>query len=512
MSANWQRPCGTGAVALASVEYEPRSPGTTVLYQIVRDHFETFRAQAAQLRDGEGLPAFVERAFRAFLQCGWLAGGLARFRCGACGLDRLVAFSCKGRALCPSCGGRRMAERAAHLVDHVLPDVPVRQWVLSLPHRLRYLLAWDHDLCRAVAAVLAQGVFRRLRDRACDAGLPNGRGGGVVVIQRFGGALNLNLHFHALILDGVFAPVDGAALRFHALDELTTLDVEEVLATIEPLIARRLRRRGLAGDGDDATDGWADDAPVFAELAAASIEGRSALGAGRGGRPTRIGRLPTWTVPRPPGHCHARSQGFSLHAALVIPAGQRERLERVCRYVLRPPVAVDRLHLTSDGHVRVSLREPWRDGTTDFVFDAVDLLGRLAVLVPRPRVNLILYYGILGARAGRRIEMVHRGNEDAAVAEQASVGGGTDTDGGIERADGRGWRWAALMRRTFGFDVLACPRCGGRLRLIALIEDAAVIGRILRHVSLPDTVPSPRPARAPPATKTVGRDDEFAFT
>jgi ribosomal protein S27AE len=98
------------------------------------DHLESFLEQAARLRDGDGLPPFVERAFREFLRCGFLAGGSARFHCGDCGLDRLVAFSCKGRALCSSCGGRRMAERAAHLVDHVIPDVPVRQWVLSLPH------------------------------------------------------------------------------------------------------------------------------------------------------------------------------------------------------------------------------------------------------------------------------------------------------------------------------------------------------------------------------------------
>ena len=85
-------------------------------------------------------------------------------------------------------------------------------------------------------------------------------------------------------------------------------------------------------------------------------------------------------------------------------AGQRDRLERVCRYVLRAPVAVDRLHLTDDGLVRVPLREPWRGGTTDFLFDPVDFLGRLALLVPRPRINLLLllYYGVLGARAGRR--------------------------------------------------------------------------------------------------------------
>jgi transposase-like zinc-binding protein len=89
--------------------------------------------QAASLRDGEGLPGFVEREFREFLTCGCLAAGFARFHCDACGHDRLVPFSCKGRGFCPSCGGRRMAERATHPVDHVLSDVPLRQWVLSLP-------------------------------------------------------------------------------------------------------------------------------------------------------------------------------------------------------------------------------------------------------------------------------------------------------------------------------------------------------------------------------------------
>jgi hypothetical protein len=97
------------------------------------------------------MPPFVVAELRKFLRCGVLAHGFARVRCGACAFERLVPFSCKGRGFCPSCCGRRMAERAAHLVDHVLPpDVPVRQWVLSVPHRLRYRLAYDHRLCRTV--------------------------------------------------------------------------------------------------------------------------------------------------------------------------------------------------------------------------------------------------------------------------------------------------------------------------------------------------------------------------
>ena len=81
-------------VAAPSTTYQPRCPAQTALYQIVRDHVETFRAEAASLRDGAGLPRFVEQEFRNFLRCGSLAGGFARFRCDDCGLDRLVPFSC----------------------------------------------------------------------------------------------------------------------------------------------------------------------------------------------------------------------------------------------------------------------------------------------------------------------------------------------------------------------------------------------------------------------------------
>ena len=192
-------------VASASSTYQPRRPEQGALHQLVRDHFETFRAQAAHLRDGQGLPRFVEQEFRDFLTCGCLAAGFARFRCLNCRLDRLVPFSCKGRGFCPSCGGRRMTDRAAHLVDRVFPEVPIRQYVLTLPLRLRYLLAWDHDLCRAVVAVYLRAVLGWLRRQAKRRGVIDGRGGAVAVVQRFGAALNLNVHIHALVLDGVFA-------------------------------------------------------------------------------------------------------------------------------------------------------------------------------------------------------------------------------------------------------------------------------------------------------------------
>ena len=168
---------------------------------------------------------------------------------------------------------------------------------------------------------------------------------------------------------------------------------------------------------------------------------------------------------------------------------------------LRPPVTQERIHVTDEGQVRLQLRQPWRDGTTDVVFDPVEFLGRLAVLVPRPRINLILYHGVLGPRAAWRSEVVPcAASEDGRdVGKESATEQARDADPAeTARRQARGQCWASLMARTFGFDVLACPRCGGRLRLIALIEEAAVIERILRHLGVPTEIPAPRPARAPP--------------
>jgi hypothetical protein len=146
----------------------------------VREHLETFLE--AQRRADRPLPTFVERTFRRYLTCGVLAHGFARFRCNDCHTERLVAFSCKARGLCPSCGGRRMTERAAHLVDQVLPRARTRQWVLSLPFALRYRLAFDHELTRAVLRVFTRAVQSDSRRRAKrHGGVPAGQSGTVTV-------------------------------------------------------------------------------------------------------------------------------------------------------------------------------------------------------------------------------------------------------------------------------------------------------------------------------------------
>jgi hypothetical protein len=170
-----------------------------------------------------------------------------------------------------------------------------------------------------------------------------------------------------------------------------------------------------------------------------------------------------------------------------------------CRYALRPPVAHHRIRLTEQGQVLLDLRHRWADGTSHLLFDPVERLERLAVLTPRPRINLVLYYGVLGARSAWRSRL---GDRDASPPAQASVESEARPEPAVSaqpsRREPSNLLWAELMQRSFGFDVLACPQCGGRLRLIAVIDEARVIRRILGHLGLPTEVPAARPSRAPP--------------
>ncbi len=168
--------------------YQRRDPTATVLYQVVQQNPETFLALCAEGDPaGDWLPGFVEADFRKYLDCGILAHGFARARCG-CGHDFLIPFSCKGRGVCPSCGTRRMAANAMHLVEDVLPRVAIRQWVLSVPKRLRFFLHRDPVLAAAVLRIVLRAVERELR-RHCPGAPAGARTGAVSFIQRFGSAI-----------------------------------------------------------------------------------------------------------------------------------------------------------------------------------------------------------------------------------------------------------------------------------------------------------------------------------
>jgi hypothetical protein len=153
-----------------------------------------------------------------------------------------------------------------------------------------------------------------------------------------------------------------------------------------------------------------------------------------------------------------------LHAG--IEADARTKLERLCRYVSRPAVAEERLGLTERGDVHLQLKTPYRDGTTHIILEPLDCLARLAALVPPPRMNLTRFHGVFAPRhalrsavtpAGRGRGARHTKHPERAVPKHVAM------------------TWAQRLKRVFAIDIETCRRCGGRLRVIASIEDPAVI-------------------------------------
>jgi DNA-directed RNA polymerase subunit RPC12/RpoP len=409
-----------------------------VLYRCVQEHFETWLSHCHERHDDAGpVPAYVEREFRRYLECGILAHGFARARCGQCGRDFLIAFSCKGRAVCPSCNARRMVETAPHLTDHVLPDLPVRQWVLSVPKRLRYFLERDADLKGTALHLFLRVVEQSLRAHSPGSG-PAARLGAVAFIHRFGSALNPHLHFHCVVIDGVFDAAARGAVIFHAA---TGLDAHAI-AQMQAQVRRRLLR-------------------VF----------------------VRRGLLPAqWK----------HGGGFSVHGSVRIAAADRAGRERLVRYCARPPFALDRLRELDPERLLYESTKQGRGGNGPQILTPLQLLDRLAALVRPPRVHRHRYFGVLAPNAPLRAAVT-------ALAPAAAPAPPPNPPA-AELAPRRAARyaWALLSARIYEVFPLVCPLCGTEMRIIAFLTDPAAVRAILVHPGEPTAPPRIAPARGPP--------------
>jgi len=253
---------------------------------------------------------------------------------------------------------------------------------------------------------------------------------------------------------------------------------------------RKLRHLGYLEAGSDAAvaTGYAplvEDAPELARTLAASVQQRMAFGERAGQRVRRIGagfgyegEVPTLTGP----HC-ASVQGFSLHAHTHIPAHRRDQLECLIRYTARGAVSLERLEQDANGDLVYTFTHPWSDGTTGIRLSPLELLEKLAALVPLPHVHLVRYGGCLAPHSHLRGAI--RPTPRQQGLDEAEAPTGTPY-----------WPWARLLGRVFGLDMRTCPFCRrGSLRIIAVITQESVITRILRHLQLASVPPPIAPAR-----------------
>ena len=488
--------------------YQRHEPEKTLLYKTIQENWATFEAMATAGGEGGGLPSHVLTEFESFLSCGILANGFVRVKCGDCKHEKLVAYSCKRRGFCPSCCGRRMNETAAFLVDRVLPWVPVRQYVLSFPMPMRFWMASNSGLTTQVLSIMVRAVTGYLREKAKENGL-GGRieTGCVTLIQRYGGSLALNPHFHTLFIEGVYVitEINGKEKAiFHKLPSPMDDEISALLATIQKRIVRALVKRGLLSKETQdlaTTDQFSDIDPIVGAAMGASVQNRIAFGENQGERVRKIGSFGQgWVAPQADGPRCANMGGFSLHANVSTYAGERDGLEKLCRYIARPPVSLQRLFRTDDGRIGYQLKKTWNDGTKAVSFSALELIEKLVALVPQPRAHLVRFHGVFAPNFKYRAQIVpnHVSELDLKL-----DGAGKDKC----RHSNPEYRlsWSEMLKRVFKLDVTTCSNCGGKLKVISTIMERKVIKQILTHLGLPDEPPAIWPARASPQA-------DFAFT
>jgi hypothetical protein len=416
------------------------------VYQVVQEHLETWLAHYNEAEpESNPVPHYIERDLRKFLECGILARGFARAYCDHCGRDFLIAYSCKGRGICPSCNSKRMAAVAAHLVDEVFPCVPVRQWVISFPKRLRYFLLHNSDLANRVIRIAVELIEHQLIQsaRAPDAA----RIGAVFFLHHFGSSLNAHLHFHFAICDGVFYKA-GDTLHF-AEANVTVVDIAQVQEQFRKRILALFVRRGLLDK-------------------------------------TTAQSMAQW----------AHGGGFSINGAVRIGADDRRGLERLLRYCARPLYAAGRLQWIVPGErLRYRLAKPGPSGETELILTPFEFIDRIAQLMPAPRRHRHRYFGVFAPNAPLRKQITACAGLPIGqqTPEQTSASKVGEAARGVSAS-----LWAMLLARIYEVFPLICPYCGSELRILTFITDSNSISTILTHLGLPAQPPRIARAHDPP--------------
>jgi hypothetical protein len=290
----------------------------------------------------------------------------------------------------------------------------------------------------------------------------------IAFVQRFGSLLNLGCHYHNTLPDGVFEETAAGRVVFRPLPPPWREDIERLLGQIahgtEKLIARRAERVS------------ADEAPGALEQAQAKSLGIEPHHAARTNGSASKSKRQAFVF------------GYSLHAERIVHSDDRDGLEKLCRYASRAPIAKSRLSLAEEGQVVLRLERPLQDGRTQLRFGETEFLHKLAILIPPPQKNLIRYFGVFAPNHHCHQSAVRIGREDELPAQSTAE----------DRPRARALPWAEHLRRVFAIDILKCDRCGGDMKIIAVIPESEAI---LDHLGI-DT--ARERCTGPPISESVG--------
>lgn len=417
----------------ASGAYRPRHPEHTSLYRLLEEHFDDYlrcHEERFEPRDGHLRP-HVRKVVEQFLECGRLHQGFARIRCGDCGDEKLLAFSCQTRNLCPSCQAKRAALFGMKLAEEVLAPVPHTHLTFTIPKALRALFQRD----RRLLGILSRAAYAALREVMQSAlGRKDVVPGFVASLQTFGSyGDNWQPHVHGLASEGAFTG-EGDFIT------LWNLDTDAVEARFREYVLQELQR------ADRLSEEFAD-------------------------------QLRTWSP-----------SGFDVFAGRQVSMGETKCIEEMGRYMTRPPLAQDAVEILSNGKVLIPTPPDPRTGATELILDPIELVHRIVMQIPDKGSHCTRYYGAYANRAKRAraerptVEVTPVSPTVLAATTPDPATDTTDTTDVDEHTRERRRTWARMLRHIFEVDPLVCAKCGGEMRVISVITDPPVVQRILQHL------------------------------
>ncbi len=433
--------CGSGAQCIAryqctapakkqKAQYRARDTADNPLNRLLSENFGAFEAWLKSPPvDRKPRPnRAVLGAMEKYAECGNLRYGAVRYRCPDCGRDLFVAFSCKRRGFCPSCDAKRSAIVTESALCRLLPGAPYRQWVLVVPKRLRYYINRSPLLTGKLSELLAREINRYLTNKA--AGVP----AQLHFIQRFGGALNLHVHVHAMASDGVFNLNPGLrnTVEFTPVPPPDEAELRMMIERLRRSLLRAVvRHGGLPPEAAEDMRNW-------------------------------------------------ENSGFSLHEKVGISAQDRRGLRNLLEYCSRPALSVRRLTYLAKLNKVIYRGEKHGILGGALEMSALEFLRRWAILMPPPRKNLVHYYGALAPRSPLRPLVVAETLKETnlAVAKEKS-----------EALKKRAKSWAACLARVFEVLPLICPACRTEMNPVAVIMEDKALVRLLTHLGLPAEFP-----------------------
>ena len=364
------------------IEYARRQPEKSDLYKIVSKSFQSFFRDRRE--EGRYFPEYIHKEFESYLKCGILSYGFVRLKCQniECSKEKVVAFSCKKRGFCPSCASKRMVETSEHLMDNILPLVPYRQFVVTFPVPLRYLINSNKNLFKKVHKIVISLIHSHYTNSN-----KTHLAGSISFHQRFGSDLRLNPHLHILCPDGKYIKSKDN-LRFSEGSLLTEKEVRDLLTAISAKIRKLLIRNGYLSESGDLVhnplkDRIFEDYEGMESAAYNSMKGKIAFGENAGSFVTRLGMGFGYAeeVPKFKSKLCYSLHGFSIHAATRVNTHRRERLAKLVRYMSRGAVSNKRIKIVTEpsGHkwVRLKLKTPYSDGTTHLRFSFSEFIEKL---------------------------------------------------------------------------------------------------------------------------------------